>query len=85
MKMCFMSFKDSITVQAEINCVLISVSASGDDLLAINAYVDLRLQDMKDEATVKCYRNRVDFFIVKPQKDWTPQELYLEIQKRLSL
>ena len=80
-----MSFTESINVEIQRSVVTISISASGEDLLALNAYVDLRLQNMKDEGTAKWYKNRVDFFVVKPQPDWTPQELYLEIKKRLRI
>lgn len=75
--------KEKITVEVSRKVVVIMLSARDDELLLLNAYVDSRLQLLKDSGDIKWYSNKVDFFVAMPQTGWEPADLSIEIRKLL--
>ncbi len=80
-----MFIKEKITVEVSRKVVTLTLDAEGDDLLVLNAYIESRLQLLKDIEDIKWYSNKIDFFVVMPQNGWETAELAIEIKKRLGL
>lgn len=75
-----------VEVSGRIVKVEIRVPDGSEDMLkVINVFVDENLKDLMLEEMVRKYYNRVDRFIVFPERDCQPVELKIAFERLLKL
>jgi hypothetical protein len=75
----------AVEVARRVVLVLIHGVTDCKTLTMLNSFIETRLLPMKDADDIKWYANKVDHFVIMPQTGWEPEELKLEIRRRLAL
>lgn len=75
----------SVKEAGKVVKIELNVNLSDESIRILNAYIDQVLMDLYEEGVIRKYYNRIDRFIIKPEADWEPIMVKIEIVKLLKL